>query len=100
MMNGWSELPRRYGSERIAFEVDLRAYARLVVDIEQEVADCAPLDRCDKPGDGLGIASRDRATFRGIQVADAAELARMIFTREREHAGPRRAFFLKDDQRA
>src|SRR5580704_12333952 len=100
MMSGRSELTRSGGAERIAVEVDLRASAGLVVEIEQEVANRASLDRSDQTGDGVGVGGRNRGDFGGVEIADAAELARAILTGEREHASPRGAFLLEDDQRA
>src|SRR5271155_308043 len=100
MMGGRSELTRSGGAEGIAFEVDLRASAGLVVEIEQDVANRAALDRSDQSGDGVGVGGRNCGDFGGVEIADAAELARAILGGEGEHAGPRRAFLLEDDQRA
>src|ERR1700684_78869 len=97
-MSGRSELTRSGGAEGIAVEVDLRAGAGLVVEIEQEVANRAALDRSDQSGDGVGVGGRNCGDFSGVEIADAAELARAILAGEREHAGPRRAFLLKHDQ--
>src|SRR5271154_6149831 len=98
MMSRWSELTRSGGAESIAVEVDLRAGAGLVVEIEQEVANRAALDRSDQSG--VGVGGRNCGDFGGVEIADAAELARAILGGEGEHAGPRRAFLLEDDQRA
>src|SRR5580692_9787413 len=100
VMSRWSELTRSGGAEGIAVKVDLRAGAGPVVEIEQEVANRASLDRSDQTGDGVGVGGRNCGDFGGVEIADAAELARAILAGEREHAGPRRAFLLKDDQRA
>ena len=99
-MSGRSELARRGGAEGVAHELDLSARAGPVIEIEQQVADRPPLDRGDQSGDSLGIGGRDGGDFGGVEIADAAELAGSILAREREHAGPWRAFFLEDDQRA
>src|ERR1039458_1181428 len=89
VMNGRRQLTGNRVAERVANEVDLRAGAGLVIEIEQEVADGAPLDRGDQTGDGLGIASRNRSDFGSVEIAGAAELTSLILAGEREHAGPR-----------
>ncbi len=40
------------------------------------------------------------ATSAASRLLDAAELARLVLAREREHSGPRRALLLENDQRA
>ena len=86
-------------AERVAVEIDLRAGSSLVVEIEQEIADRAALDRVNQRCDGLTIVSRNRTNLGGVKMALAAELARFFLASEREDSGPRRAFFLEDDQR-
>src|SRR6202167_423798 len=100
MMSRWTELTRSGDAEGIAVEIDLRAGAGPIVEIEQEVANGAALDRSDQSGDGVGVGGRNCGDFGGVEIADAAELARAILGGEREHAGPGRAFLLEDDQRA
>src|SRR5512135_494127 len=94
------ELARRGRAKRVTVEFDLQANARLVIQVEQDVADRAPLDRFDQRGHRLGVAGGNRADFSGVEIALAAELARPFVAREREYAAPRRAIFLENDQRA
>ena len=100
VMNGRSELARCCVAERVAVEVDLRAGAGLVVEVEQEVANRAAFDRGDQAGDRLRIVGRERGDFGGVEIARAAEFARIVFIRERDYTRPRRTLLLKDDQRA
>src|SRR5215469_7331699 len=95
-----SELSRTRFAERIADELDLRARAGLVIEIEQEIANRAPLDRRDQAGDGLSVAGRDGSDLGRVELAHAAKLASIVGAGEGEHARPRRTFFLEDDQRA
>ena len=55
VMNGRRELAWRRRTKSITLEIDLRGGAGLLVEIEQEVADGAALDRCDQTGDRLRI---------------------------------------------
>ena len=57
MTIGRSELARSRNSERVAIEFDLRASAGFVIEIEQEIAHGAMLDRFDQRRDRLAIAN-------------------------------------------
>ncbi len=83
-----------------ALELDLDALAASPIEIEQQIADRARLDRVDERGDLGRIGGIDRASLGDFEMALGDELARARFARESEHAGPMRAFFLVNDQRA
>lgn len=98
-LTSWSQLAGDLVAEGITVEIDLRAGSSLVVEIEQKIPDRAALDRGNQGGDGLAIVSRNRTDLGGVKMALAAEVARLVLAGEREHSGPRRTFFLENDQR-
>ena len=95
----WRQLTSCFFAEGVAVEIDLGAGSRLVVEIEQKIADRAPLDRGNQGRHRLAVVGCNRTDLGGIEMALAAEVARLVLAGEREHSGPWRAFFLKYDQR-
>src|SRR5579864_6465064 len=96
LMRSEVSLARR--AEGIALEFDLDAFAASPIEIEQQVADRALLDRVDERGDLSRIGRVDRGGLGGVEMARGDELARALLARKSQHAGPMRTLFLVDDQ--
>src|ERR1700693_1167722 len=76
LMGGEAALGGR--AEGTALEFDLDALAALPVEVEQQIADRALLDRVDERGDLGRIGWVDSAGLGGLEAADGDELARPL----------------------
>jgi len=94
------ELPFLDRAEAVALEVNLTALARMVVEVEQHVANRPAFHRGDERRDTFAVVRRDRGNLGGVKVAQLDEFPRELFAGKRQRPRPRFALFLVGDERS
>jgi hypothetical protein len=86
--------------ESIAFELDRKAVAAGVVEIEEQVSHRAGLDAANQLGHLPAVTGRNRRDLGDLEFALPNELAGPVFGGKGQHICPRGAGLLEHDQRA
>ena len=94
------ELPFLDRAEAVALEVNLTALARMVVEVEQDVANRSTFHRGDERRDTFAVVRRDRGNLGGVEVAQLDKFPREILAGKRQRPRPRFALFLVGDERS
>src|SRR5690348_16289792 len=87
-------------AESVAFEVNLVALARVVVEVEQDVANRPAFHCRDERRDTFAIVRGDRGNLGGVEVAQLDKFPREILAGKRQRPRPRSALFLIGDERS
>src|SRR5712664_3936562 len=87
------ELPFLDRAEAVALEVNLTALARMIVEVEQDVANRPAFHRGNERGDTFAVVRRDRGNLGGVKVAQLDKFPREILTGKRQRPRPRFALF-------
>src|SRR6266851_1512401 len=94
------ELPFLDRAEAVALEVNLMALARVVVEVEQDVANRPAFHCGDERRDTFEVIRCDRGDLGGVEVAQLDEFARELLAGKRQRPRPRFALFLVGDERS
>src|SRR5579864_1337418 len=74
--------------------------ARMVVEVEQDVANRPALHRCDQRRDTFAVVRGDRGNLGGVEVTQLDKFPREILAGKRQRPRPRFALFLVGDERS
>src|SRR5260370_33785829 len=83
------ELPFLDRAEAVALEVNLTALARMIVEVEQDVANRPAFHRGEERGDTFAVVRRDCGNLGGVKVAQFTKFPRAILARKRHGPRPR-----------